>query len=175
MSNFFRLTCVEIIFLIRFLTDPRYIAHLWRKNGNVYRSGKKIYTGIYGYLDRWSGFHTFAQQRKTRIDLLNERIDMNESVDRNFNDRLRLLRLSYEWCAVVAHIEWILQSGDTWLKCTHFSQTSHSAKLKNTECNHDESTKISRIQTTRKGHGRQVTLETQINCNCGGSVTINRR
>ena len=48
MLNFFRLTCVEIIFLIRFLTDPRYIARsLTQERAGMCIEAEKKFIRVY--------------------------------------------------------------------------------------------------------------------------------
>lgn len=87
-----------------------------KRKKNLYR-----YIRISGSMIRFSYFCTAEE------DLLNESVaDMNGS---KFHDGLRIVTYrTIDTCRCRAW-EWILQSGDTWLKCTHFSQTSHSAKL----------------------------------------------
>lgn len=173
MSNFFRLTCVEIIFLIRFLTDPRYIAHLWRKNGMCIEAEKKF---IPVYTDIWIDDQVFIllHSRGRLVEWIRCRYERIE-ISRWFKD----CYVSYERYVSLLRVRMNFTKRRYVIKMytlfTDIPFRQAVRKLKTTECNHDESTMISHIQTTRKGHGRQVTLESQINCNCGGSVTINRR
>lgn len=93
MSNFFRLTCVEIIFLIRFLTDPRYIARsLTQERAGMCIEAEKKFIRVYIYIyihdiSIDDGFHTFAQRQsgsnKTCIEIVEICANKKKSVDGN--------------------------------------------------------------------------------------------